>query len=725
LVAISENEANGLLQSKDIRVAFDSQRGRGYTLLRFAETLMLKRHTRSLKCSLATMLAIFGVAVFGATGCTDDIVRDVIEVPEPDAFTFPDKRIESDGDLGVPQFVSVLNVRPTHGPFTGGGRVIVSGSGFDETMEVRFNGKLADPNTMVLLSPVAVEVVVPAGKVGPSDVEVKVGDNTAKLAPGAYNYDPLYLDPNSGPTTGGTLFTMTIRDVDVDTTQPITLAGNAVTELEVLSNTTLRARTPAGLQGPAKLELTTKQGNKVSVDDAFTYYLSTNQRSGGVGGGPINGTVTVSVLNELTRAPIANARVVLQKGRTTLTLDTNSAGIVVFKKSDLKGPVTVTAGAPRHETNTIALFDARDATLFLMPIIPPSPGGLPPGQLVPSVSGHVLFGGTTGAGLAEWKIVPEPKKDEVKRVYVLTTNPTIRRHNPPTAGVLATLDFDRSEGVTAWPYQMYTRTGNFAIYAVAGLYHRPSNSFAPYGLGIVRGIVTAPGDRLEKVDIVVNIPLTEKLDVLLDKVPTGVDKHQVRMAVNLGADGYILFDENQREGEGVPTRFTFGRLPKLTNPALVDALYAVDITLESRSPAQLPLTRATETSIKPTERIIIGDFVAPPRQEKPLLSAVLQGNTLRWSTTGGAASDLAITVIEGMDQTPIWRIVSRGDVNELKLPDPETLGLPAWPSGPLLWLQYQVKLDQYDFDNFTYSHTSSSYWKRWSFDNFFFQVASQ
>lgn len=667
-------------------------------------------------------LLALALVVFTAPACVDEIIKDIINVPEPDVFVFPnvDAGPSFDGDAPPITVLSLLNVQPDHGPFTGGTRVTITGSGFGKGIEVRIGGKRVADDQLVLLSPVSMEVLTPAGEVGPADIEVIRGDSSAKLPPGAFTYDPVVLDPPSGPVSGGTLVTLEASGLELTAGMKIELAGKPMTDVEVISKSLLRARTPAHIQGTARLVLGTAKGD-VTIDDAFTYYQSTNQLRGGLGGGPINGTVTVSVLNWLTRTPVPGAKVVLQKGRELeLLATTDPAGIAVFKAATLSGPVTVTAGAPQHETSTIALFDQRDATLFLYPIIPPNPGGLPPGQLVPFVEGNILFGGTTGAGLAEWKIVPPPKKDQVKRVYVFTTNPTIRRHSPPSPRSTATVDFAPGTGATGWSYNMYVSSGNMAIYAIAGLYNTRTGSFEPYAMGLRRGVVTAPGDRL-KVDVVVNIPLTEKVEVQLKNVPAGVDRHQVRLALRVGADGYILRQDQEVSGEGVPSSLPFGRLPRFTHPGLLDASLAVDVVLDRSGPRGLPLLRATETLIPATQKtIVIDDLVGAPKQVKPNPGAVLAGNTLRWSSSG-AKADLAITAIETPDETPVWRVIAPGNVTELKLPDPQTLGLPAWPPGPMIWLQWLVRLDSgYKYDTFNYGDISSSYWTRWSFDQFSF-----
>ena len=143
--------------------------------------------------------------------------------------------------------------------------------------------------------------------------------------------------------------------------------------------------------------------------------------------------------------------------------------------------------------------------------------------------------------------------------------------------------------------------------------------------------------------------------------------------------------------------------------------------LDTTSPTELPLARAAERGIRPgTGPIIIDKFVGVPKQLTPGGNAVLQGNTLRWQSTG-AAPDLAITELALTDDTPLWRVISPGNVTEVSLPDPSVFGLPRWPEGPVVWLQWLAQLDQYDFNEFDYGHLESGSWRRWAFDQFQFK----
>ena len=676
---------------------------------------------------LARALPLALVCALLASGC-DQPVRKVIEIPESDIARLAPLDLgvsDGDGTSGPDEVLALWSAQPDHGPFSGGTELQLSGNGFGAGIEVRIGDKQVATSELVLISPVSLRLKTPAGEVGPADIEVRRGTNRATLQ-GGFRYDPLQLDPSSGPTSGSTLVTLTARGIELSSESEVLLGGKPLTALKQISSGVLQGRTPANPQGPKTLELRTKGAATLRVEDAYSYYQSVNQLSGGLGGGAIAGTLTVAVLNRMTRAPVPHARVIVQRGRELqLSAETDAAGLCVFADDRLIGPLTVSAGAASFETTTLVSFDASELTLLLFPIVPPNPGGLPPGQQVPYVEGNILFGGATGAGLSDWSLVPKPRDGEVRRAYVFASSPTIG-YGAPLPDPSGTIDFEAGQGVTGWPYSLYVRPGNLALYALAGIYTRSSDSFRPYAMGLVRGIVTAPGDQ-QRVDIIIDIPLTEKVELVLKSPPSSFQAHSATLALALGADGYIILPHHELSGPSVPTELSFARLPALSHPNLVDAFFALDVVLDSLTPSGLPLSRATELLIPGHQRRIeLGGFLEAPRQLLPAAKGTLRGNTLRFAYPADAPSyDLAVTAIETADQTPVWRIFSPRGVEEVKLPDPQSLGLPAWPTGPLVWLQWLATLDSYDFNAFTYDHLRSARWLRWSFDQFEFRVEPQ
>jgi hypothetical protein len=374
---------------------------------------------------------------------------------------------------------------------------------------------------------------------------------------------------------------------------------------------------------------------------------------------------------------------------------------------------------PGFETSTLVSFDARDVTVFLMPIPKPQPGPMPPGVMGAIVHGHVLFGGPTGAGSPHWGLVPATKACQRKRTYVFLTSPYLD-WGPQQPSATATIDWENN-GATAWKYSLSAYPGSHAVYALAGLYSEATGQFDPYAMGITRGVVVGPGDA-RLVDVTVQIPLAEKITVELESPPPEPNRHRVRLAISLGADGYIMRPDQDVTGAGLISKLAFPRLPGFGHQPLLDATYTVDVQLESSSLTGLPLVRATEPSVRPSAGVIsIGDFVGVPRQVKPAPGSPFAGNTLSW-THAGAAPSLAITTLQLGDATPVWRVISRGDVTTVKLPAPADLGLGGWPAGPLVWTQWLAHIPGFSFDNFNYTHMSSSSWDRWSSDEFEIEV---
>ena len=651
------------------------------------------------------------------SGCMEDIIKSFYPVaPSDGEIGYPDGAIGFDGE--IPHKLLLKAIKPAHGPFVGGTEVVLSGSGFTKKVQVRFGGTTLESTKVTLLSPVSLKVISPAGKVGPADVEVILGSEQGRLK-AAFTYDPVYLDPDSGPAAGGTLVTLQGTGTAFKKGMTLTLGGKALTDVEVISPSVVRAKTPPGTPGPASLVISTAGGDK-TILTAYTYYQSANQKTGGLGGGKLAGTLTVDVLDWMFRSPVEGARVVVQKGRSfTLTGTTNAKGVVVFSSTSLKGPVSVTAGKKGYEATSMISFDARDVTVFLLPIPNPQPGPMPPGQSPGLIRGHLLFGGATGVGSPHWKLVPSPKTDQIKRAYIFTSVPRIA-WGPPTYGSGYTVDFDAKEAATAWSFSLYARTGSMAIWAVAGIYDKSSGTFEPYAMGVTRGVVVGPGDVV-KADIWVTIPLTEKVTVKIKDVPGGVSRYQIRHAIDLGADGLLMRMDQEVKGDGVPASWTFGRLPTFLHKPLLSATHTAEVVLDTGQADGLPMTRATERLVQPKGGTILVDkFLGVPQQVKPSPATALQGNTLQWAQNG-AAPNLSVTIIRKTDETPVWRIYSPGSTPAVKLPDPKTFGLPPWPKAPVVWLQYLAYLPGFSFDTYTYYHLSSRYWSRWSYDEFSFK----
>jgi len=112
----------------------------------------------------------------------------------------------------------------------------------------------------------------------PSDLDGDRQIDTADLSLllldfGACPVDPpsiSWVNPNYGPTTGGT--TITITGTALTDASAVTVRGNAATNVTVVNDTTVTAVAPAGSVGAANVQVTTP-GGTATISGTFNYVL--------------------------------------------------------------------------------------------------------------------------------------------------------------------------------------------------------------------------------------------------------------------------------------------------------------------------------------------------------------------------------------------------------------------------------------------------------------------
>ena len=185
--------------------------------------------------------------------------------------------------------LTVTSVQPAVGPFAGGNRVVVRGSGFTDESLVFFDGRMVQPAQTLRTDNNSLQVVVPAGRVGNVDVRVAVGDESATLED-AYSYSPLLLEPINGSIAGGTSVAITVNGADFDSGVRVEFAGAACTDLEVVSPNQVRCKTPKGAVGMADVAAYWPEDTeraRLEAPDGFEYLDLTDTDRGGLSGGEI------------------------------------------------------------------------------------------------------------------------------------------------------------------------------------------------------------------------------------------------------------------------------------------------------------------------------------------------------------------------------------------------------------------------------------------------------
>ncbi|RUR01400.1 IPT/TIG domain-containing protein [Labedella endophytica] len=165
------------------------------------------------------------VTVQNPTECGDGTLED--------AFTF------------VPDGAAVIDgIDPDRGPEVGGTEVTITGSGFDDTEEVLFDGEPAAD--FDIISDTEILAVSPPHV--PATVGVQVVTDVGASAPADFEYYAVTavdaIDPEAGPIAGGTDVTITGSCFTGAT--DVLFGDESATSFTVVSDTEITAVTPAG-----------------------------------------------------------------------------------------------------------------------------------------------------------------------------------------------------------------------------------------------------------------------------------------------------------------------------------------------------------------------------------------------------------------------------------------------------------------------------------------------
>lgn len=223
---------------------------------------------------------------FGGTPATDVVVNPAgtqITATVPASETAGEVAVEvgfPGGDVLAGTFTylgpTITSIAPSQGPVAGGTTVEITGTGLEGATAVTFGGL---PGTNLTTTPEGtLTVVTPAGTAGLTDVAVTLPGLDATAPDGYFYVAPglaqiQALTPTSGPTSGGTV--VTITGTDLGSTTAVTFDG-APAQIISAAPDQLVVRTPAGDVGPADVVVTNAVGDSVAPG-AFEYLADGSQ----------------------------------------------------------------------------------------------------------------------------------------------------------------------------------------------------------------------------------------------------------------------------------------------------------------------------------------------------------------------------------------------------------------------------------------------------------------
>ena len=290
--------------------------------------------------------------------------------------------------------------------------------------------------------------------------------------------------------------------------------GTAATEIEVLSDNMLYARTPEHEPGTVDVELISAQGDEVSLLGAYTYFDPTFL-VGGTRGGAIEGAVYVTALDAMFGMPIPGLTAWLgTTGGNEYVAVTNQMGQATLSGPDVYGPQTISVGGECWETGTVVDVNASEVTVYLQYICsaPPSSGGGGGGPPPATISGHVT-------GFAKEFFDPAALgSDEIALavVYPTSADEFSGIPDPGTANVVF------EDGGQYFIAQ--SRVGRLAVVALAGVYNLMTNDFALKQMGVRRNVHPEFGVDLVDQDIELTIPLNQDIEFSMPDAPIGDDR---------------------------------------------------------------------------------------------------------------------------------------------------------------------------------------------------------
>lgn len=407
--------------------------------------------------------------------------------------------------------LTLQSVSPSEGPVAGGTPVEIRGRGFAAGLEVYVGGlPLTD---LVVVDDTTVTGTTPPGASGVTFIEARQADERTRLAD-AFYYDSalsvLGVKPSRGGMSGGTFVEVRGSGFTRPGALSLFFGNNPASEMEVLSDHLLVARTPLGVPGVVDVRVTV-DAQEASASRAFTYF-NPEFIFGGTRGGPIDGAVYVTALDAFLGLPVPGLFCFLgTEGTSPYWSVTNEFGQCTLSGPDVSGPQTISIAGDGWEYATFVDIDAAEITLYLQPIAlaspPPSSGQPPPIPPPATLRGRVT-------GFAKEFFDPAALgPDELALAIVVTTSEDEFSGTPDPGGQNVVFQ-EGGEYFIA-----NARTGRAALVALAGIYNLDTGEFRMRQLGVRRNVFPERGVNLENQDIELNIPLDQTVELSMPDAP--------------------------------------------------------------------------------------------------------------------------------------------------------------------------------------------------------------
>lgn len=171
---------------------------------------------------------------------------------------------------------TISSVSPSQGSVNGSVPITINGTGFQFGALVRFtNATATDCSTVNVVSPTQITCVSPVLAPGTYNVVVTNPDLQQVAATAAFSANPAptfsSVTPTSGNVYGGT--TVTLQGGNFLANPTVLFGGSACTSVNRVSAFEITCVTPAGTTGPVSIQIINADGQPVTANAAFNYFV--------------------------------------------------------------------------------------------------------------------------------------------------------------------------------------------------------------------------------------------------------------------------------------------------------------------------------------------------------------------------------------------------------------------------------------------------------------------
>ncbi|MBK7864544.1 MAG: IPT/TIG domain-containing protein [Archangiaceae bacterium] len=610
---------------------------------------------------------------------------------------------------------------PPQGPSAGGTAATLTGAALPSDALIALGA--LDATNVVVSGEGSATLTTPKGSGGaPNDAWVREAadlENEAVLSAAFTFNEPLTIgrvQPERGAIAGNTLVTVLGSGFGIGnaTGTLVKFGNNVAKDIKVIDQHTLTCRTPKGEIGT--VDVTIERLGPTDVLPGGFSYFDPRSISGGLSGGPLTGTLNITVLDSTqgfygSPVPLANVMLGIDSSTPFQGL-TDSRGQITFSDPSLVKAQTVTVYKDNYETTTITQVNSENLTVFVAQTGGGDPSPAPP---PPGVPASVISGKVTGFKAPRALIAGESLE---ARVFVAQTS---LYAGPPFRSPPSRAQEKWQVIVDGGEYLVFTGAGLRAVYAIMGIANRGLNSFTPYLMGVKRGITTSPDVPATNQTIVLDTYLDLTVPITIDGPLTingSAATNNVYAWLELGAEGFVPNPNNWGTGTqvlssctGVGSSLSFAGFPHLDGSNFIFMNLA--LPLDPSDPYSIYFRRQPGDM---STGVTIGPLLPPPEMVAPA-GGTFNG-TVQWRLPPGPTADIlqvSINLPTLFGPVTLWSIVLPGTETQVVLPPPAVQKLRNEQMGQDLYVEILAsRSPKFSYNQWTYDTLSGVSWSSFS-----------